>query len=570
MQVLLCPGRVYLLGAMACALGTADVEAGDYSRYSALLFAQTGSLPNETQRNENGEVDPCDEGDKIITYIFSHHYRNFMPFAEIEARWQKAMRKQFLFLPVMKDEDIETVLADLSRDGPIVTLENNGFQFDCQAFHRLAENFGSEVSAVEVWDAFLNALLSEMDPHSYVVHPQAGDEFDEMVSGKAIGIGVEFERNSGGTFISNVTDGSPAHLAGIGAGDEIVAVIVDGRRSPVREISITDVKRIFATHVGQSIELEINKKGGGSIRAFVTPGPVEVRFVSAQDLPGNLLYLHLTSFGLGAAQQLEAEIVKRPYLKGIILDLRFNPGGRVDVAGDVVDLFVDQGIVASPWNRVGKTPRNLALFAHNPGVITNVPVVVLVNDFSGSASELVAQSFKDYGRGIVVGRTTWGKGSMAIVYPLFKNRYLVLTEYMYHTMSGVSPQAVGVKPDIESRDVYVEQILEERKLMVFHGAAVQPMREADYPFALPPVRPLIQEQREFLGGTVEPNPMAPLIASLPPGVRLEPRGAVGDPALTVSMQVLKAYLERCGNYAAKTCPEPPVAGARTPVALANR
>jgi len=78
------------------------------------------------------------------------------------------------------------------------------------------------------------------------------------------------------------------------------------------------------------------------------------------------------------------------------------------------------------------------------------------------------------------------------------------------------------------------------------------------------------QQREFLGGTVEPNPMAPLIASLPPGVRLEPRGAVGDPALTVSMQVLKAYLERCGNYAAKTCPEPPVAGARTPVALANR
>ncbi len=179
-------------------------------------------------------------------------------------------------------------------------------------------------------------------------------------------------------------------------------------------------------------------------------------FARGIELEGGILLIQTTEFGLGISRQIRDILLAHPKTKGIILDLRGNPGGYLDEAVKVIDLFVDQGLVVSEWGR-NNTLRGVA-YAIEPGAVSGAPLAVLVNRYSASASEIVAQSLSshDYRRAVLVGETTWGKGSVSMVYRLANRKVLMLTEALYYTVSGFTPHGVGVEPDIYVKDASAE------------------------------------------------------------------------------------------------------------------
>ena len=455
MKNLLWPGRLVLLGMGALALGEVNAE-------------EEAQLPDG--------VNPCQEAKELIDAILQRHYRGVGSPEELSGRLNRAFRRWFYFIQLQRRLTTEQVATQFSIAEPLALNQGGeSFGMACPSLQNNSEPFVSGITSQMIWNAVLNAFLSELDPHSRIVHDT---------------------------------------------------------RAPLPE---SDLDRYS-----------------------------EIQYVNARDLPEEILYLQLTSFGRGSSEQLEEAIELRPNARGVILDLRFNGGGLLEEARRVVDLFIDLGMVASAWNREGKASREMVYLATTPGYKTVAPLVVLVNDGSASASEVVAQAIQDHGRGIVVGRRTWGKGSVQRVYPLTARRYLVLTQYMYHTMSGVSPQGIGVTPDVYAPDPILERYLASREVALVTGEEVGPMRESEIPYALPTVPRLNAGQRAAAGGEVDSNPIGAVMAQLPPAAFIVPSIQTEDPALKISQAIVSAYAARCENFRAESCQgnSPLIAAAR--------
>lgn len=295
----------------------------------------------------------------------------------------------------------------------------------------------------------IKGMLAELDPHTNFMPPEIYKEFESETSGEFGGLGIEITlQNDILTIISPIED-TPAWAAGIQAGDKVIEI--DGFST--KGLSLAEAAQRLRGKNGTTVRLNIFREGFEKPREFpITRGVVKVKSVKYTDLGDGYGYIRLTSFIENTASELEkmlkAHTAQSPgkEVRGVIIDLRRNPGGLLDQAVRISDMFLESGVIVSTIGRNQKEKE--VVYAKKENTYPNFPVIVLVNEYSASASEIVAGALQDNKRALVMGQTSFGKGSVQSVVKLGDGSGLKLTVARYYTPSGKSIQAEGIKPDV--------------------------------------------------------------------------------------------------------------------------
>ena len=295
----------------------------------------------------------------------------------------------------------------------------------------------------------IKGMLSNLDPHSAYLGPEDFAELQESTSGEFGGLGIEVGTEDGNIKIVSPIDDTPASKAGIQAGDFIVKI----NGQPTRGLSMTEAVDKMRGKIGQKITLTLVRNGGTPFDVTLTRANIQVKSVKAQLLEDGYGYIRITQFQVKTGEEVAAALSKlrrengNKRLKGIILDLRNNPGGVLQSAVEVVDHFITKGLIVYTKGRIANS--ELRFSATGKDLSEGVPLVVLINGGSASASEIVAGALQDQKRGVVMGTTSFGKGSVQTVLPLNNDRALKITTALYFIPNGRSIQAQGIAPDIE-------------------------------------------------------------------------------------------------------------------------
>ena len=295
----------------------------------------------------------------------------------------------------------------------------------------------------------IKGMLSNLDPHSAYLGPEDFAELQESTSGEFGGVGIEVGTEDGNIKIVSPIDDTPASKAGIQAGDFIVKI----NGQPTRGLSMTEAVDKMRGKIGQKITLTLVRNGGTPFDVTLTRANIQVKSVKAQLLEDGYGYIRITQFQVKTGEEVAAALSKlrrengNKRLKGIILDLRNDPGGVLQSAVEVVDHFITKGLIVYTKGRIANS--ELRFSATGKDLSEGVPLVVLINGGSASASEIVAGALQDQKRGVVMGTTSFGKGSVQTVLPLNNDRALKITTALYFTPNGRSIQAQGIVPDIE-------------------------------------------------------------------------------------------------------------------------
>jgi len=304
-----------------------------------------------------------------------------------------------------------------------------------------------DIELQEIIDKAIKGLLGELDAHSSFMDKKYYKEFKVQMKGKFGGLGIVVGMRDGTLTVISPIDDTPAKKAGIKAGDIILKV--DGKST--LKMTLNDAVSIMRGKVGTSIDIAVVRKDEAKpIKIHIIRDTISIKSVTAKTFK-DVLYLRVSSFDNNVEKQLKKFIKKyKKNTKGIILDLRNNPGGSLNQAIKTVDLFVDSGVIVSQKGR-DKT-QDKSYKAKYQTTITSVPIVVLVNGGSASASEIVSGALQDLKRAVIIGKKTFGKGSVQIVLPLNDNQTeaIKLTIAKYYLPSGRTIQAKGVTPDIIS------------------------------------------------------------------------------------------------------------------------
>ena len=295
----------------------------------------------------------------------------------------------------------------------------------------------------------IKGMLSNLDPHSAYLGPEDFAELQESTSGEFGGLGIEVGTEDGNIKIVSPIDDTPASKAGIQAGDFIVKI----NGQPTRGLTMTEAVDKMRGKVGQKITLTLVRNGGTPFDVTLTRANIQVKSVKSQLLEDGYGYIRITQFQVKTGEEVASALSKlrrengNKKLKGIILDLRNNPGGVLQSAVEVVDHFIKKGLIVYTKGRLPNS--ELRFSATGKDLSEGVPLVVLINGGSASASEIVAGALQDQKRGVVMGTTSFGKGSVQTVLPLNNDRALKITTALYFTPNGRSIQAQGIVPDIE-------------------------------------------------------------------------------------------------------------------------
>ena len=316
-----------------------------------------------------------------------------------------------------------------------------------EVLEKINKEYVDEVNQSQSMDAAIDGLLQSLDPYSGYMSPKIFDEMQTDTSGEFGGLGIEVTMESGVVKVITPIDDTPASRAGIKAGDYIVKI----ENTQVQGKSLSEAVDLMRGPVGSSIELTIRRRGEKKALIFeVTREVIEIKSVKADLLDQNIGYLRLTSFNENSAEQIEKEIKKlekNKKLKAYILDLRNNPGGLLSQAITISDFFLENGEIVSTKSR--KSSENRKWFAKKGDLTNGKTLIVLINYGSASASEIVAGALKDHKRAILLGKNSYGKGSVQSIIPLKNKGAIRLTVAKYYLPSGKSISEVGVSPDIE-------------------------------------------------------------------------------------------------------------------------
>jgi carboxyl-terminal processing protease len=301
----------------------------------------------------------------------------------------------------------------------------------------------------------IKGMLRELDPHTNFMTPEIYKDFERETGGEFGGIGIEISvQNSVLTIISPIED-TPAWKAGIKAGDKIVAI--DGKST--KGLSLVEASQLMRGKTGKKITLKIIRGTSDQPMDFtITRGNVRLRSVKYTNLENGYGYFKIVSFIENTAHDLETLIQKHikenKNVSGILLDLRKNPGGLLDQAVRVSDMFLKEGVIVST---MGRDPKQKEVtLASKKGKFIDFPIVVLVDAFSASASEIVSGALRDNKRALIVGERTFGKGSVQTVVKLADGSALKLTVARYYTPGGISIQAEGITPDVVIESIETE------------------------------------------------------------------------------------------------------------------
>jgi carboxyl-terminal processing protease len=313
-------------------------------------------------------------------------------------------------------------------------------------FERVRADYVEELTDEELIEAAITGMLTSLDPHSNFMNAKKYKAMQVRTSGKFGGIGIEVTMGSGLVKVVSPIDETPAYRAGIKAGDLITQL--DGE--PVIGLTLDQAVEKMRGKVGTNIKLRIRRKEVDDFDITITRAVVKIRSVRSH-LDGYVGYLRITSFSSQASDGVKKAITKfrnkvGGKLQGVIIDLRNNPGGLLDQAVKISDIFLEQGEIVSTRSRQVKDTTRFN--ARKGDLTSGLPLVVLINGGSASASEIVAGALQDHKRAILLGTKSFGKGSVQTIMPLSTQGAMRLTTARYYTPSGRSIQAVGIEPDI--------------------------------------------------------------------------------------------------------------------------
>ncbi len=320
-----------------------------------------------------------------------------------------------------------------------------------QAFDRLARiiatieaNYVEEIDIDEIVNKSIDGLLANLDAHSAYLNEKKYKELKTQTDGEFGGLGITIGMKDGAITVVAPLDDTPAQKAGLQSGDVILKI---NDQSTIG-MNIDDAVNLMRGKPKTSITLAIVRNGEGKPLEFkLTRDIIKVKSVYAKTIDDTpYLYIRITSFDKNVTSSVKQALKENPNIEGLILDLRNNPGGLLDQAVDLSKLFISNGVIVSQKGKIQE--ENTVFNASSKAPYENLPVVVLVNSGTASASEIVSGALQDHHKGLVVGEETFGKGSVQAVVQISNTEAIKLTTAKYYLPSGRTIQAVGIKPDI--------------------------------------------------------------------------------------------------------------------------
>ena len=315
-----------------------------------------------------------------------------------------------------------------------------------EVLNKINKEYVEEIDQSEAMDAAINGVLQSLDPYSAYMSPESFENMQTETSGEFGGLGIEVSMEAGVVKVISPLDDSPAYEAGVKAGDYIVKI----NNIQVQGKTLNEAVEIMRGPVRSDIEITVRRKGVKKALGFnITRKIIKVRSVKSKIIDNNIGYIRLTAFNENSSNQIKKKINefnKNEKIEKFILDLRNNPGGLLSQAIKITDFFLSSGEIVSTKSR--QENENRKWFAQAGDILNGETLVVLINNGSASASEIVAGALKDHKRAILVGENSYGKGSVQSIIPLRNKGAIRLTISKYYLPSGESISEVGVSPDI--------------------------------------------------------------------------------------------------------------------------
>jgi carboxyl-terminal processing protease len=325
-----------------------------------------------------------------------------------------------------------------------------------EVFERVRSGYVESPTDQELIESAITGMLTSLDPHSSYLSAKSFRDMQVQTRGAFGGLGIEVTMEAGLVKVVSPIDGTPAHRAGLKPGDYISHL--DDK--PILGLSLAEAVEKMRGKVGTDLRLTIRRKGTKAFDVTVTRAVIKIRSVRSR-MEGKIGYLRITSFNEQADKGAIKALAKFKQqagddFQGLVLDLRNNPGGLLDQSVKISDLFLDKGEIVSTRSRRAEDTQRFN--AHSGDLMNGLPIVVLINGGSASASEIVAGALQDHGRAILLGTKTFGKGSVQTIIPLSGHGAMRLTTARYYTPSGRSIQAVGIEPDIAVEQAKIESL----------------------------------------------------------------------------------------------------------------
>lgn len=314
-------------------------------------------------------------------------------------------------------------------------------------YKRIKSDYVEEVDDQTLIESAIRGMLTGLDPHSNYMDVEQFRDLTINTTGQFGGLGIEVGMEDGFVKVISPIDDTPADKAGVEAGDLIVRL----DDTPVKGLSLGEAVELMRGEVGTDIHLTIVREGEDQpLKIDITRAVIKMRSVRSRFLEPGYGYLRVSGFQSRTTQNLVQQIAKlkeEGEITGLVLDLRNNPGGVLNGAVGVSDAFLEEGLIVYTEGRIADSELR---YEASPGdEIDGVPLIVLVNGGSASASEIVAGALQDHGRALILGSKTFGKGSVQTILPLREGNALKMTTARYYTPNGRSIQADGIVPDIE-------------------------------------------------------------------------------------------------------------------------
>ena len=316
-----------------------------------------------------------------------------------------------------------------------------------EVLDKINKEYVDDVDQSEAMDAAINGVLQSLDPYSSYMSPESFQDMRTETSGEFGGLGIEVGMEHGVVKVISPIDNTPASKVGVKAGDYIVKI----NDIQVQGKSLTEAVELMRGPVGTDIEITVRRRGEKNALTFIIKRDIiKVASVKSKVIDEKTGYLRLTSFNENSSDQIKDKIKefnKNNKIENYILDLRNNPGGLLSQAIKISDFFLDNGEIVSTKSK--RKYENRKWFAKKGDILNSNTLIVLINYGSASASEIVAGALQDHKRAILIGESTYGKGSVQSIIPLKNNGAIRLTVSKYYLPSGKSISEVGVVPDIE-------------------------------------------------------------------------------------------------------------------------
>lgn len=355
-------------------------------------------------------------------------------------------------------DNADTQPKTLSESSQKIVLPLEEIQSFVEVFERISKDYVEPVDDKKLLEGAISGMLSSLDPHSAYLPPKNFKKMEEHTTGEFGGLGMEVGMEDGFVKVVSPIDDTPAQKSGVMTGDLIIKL----NDEPVKGKTLAEAVKIMRGKPGSKIKLTIVREGQDKpLVKELTRAVIKVKSVKEKLLPDGMGYVRISQFQLRTGEDLTKSIKKldeenKKPLNGLVLDLRNNPGGVLRAAVQVSDAFLDDGLIVYTKGRVQNS--QMSFDAEKGDLMHGKPIVVLINEGSASASEIVSGALQDHKRALIMGRTSFGKGSVQTLMPLNNGGAIKVTTARYFTPSGRSIQAEGIQPDIKIDRVKIEKL----------------------------------------------------------------------------------------------------------------